>query len=53
MDAEEELDIAPSTNYLGSTGRSSAPQVHHGVYFQNKPIDSKPYLDVNGIFPFQ
>lgn len=37
--------------YVGSTGRSSGPHLHYGVYFQEKPVDPKPYLEMNDIVP--
>jgi murein DD-endopeptidase MepM/ murein hydrolase activator NlpD len=33
--------------YVGSTGRSSGPHLHYGVYSQRKPVDPKPYLEMN------
>jgi murein DD-endopeptidase MepM/ murein hydrolase activator NlpD len=33
--------------YVGSTGRSSGPHLHYGVYSQKKPVDPKPYLEMN------
>lgn len=33
--------------YVGSTGRSSGPHLHYGVYLQKKSIDPKPYLEMN------
>ena len=46
------LAVAPGTHvergqligYVGSTGRSSGPHLHYGVYFQGKTVDPKPYL---------
>ncbi len=36
--------------YVGSTGRSSGPHLHYGIYFQEKPVDPKPYVEMNGVF---
>jgi murein DD-endopeptidase MepM/ murein hydrolase activator NlpD len=30
--------------YVGSSGRSSGPHLHYGVYAQGKTVDPKPYL---------
>jgi murein DD-endopeptidase MepM/ murein hydrolase activator NlpD len=39
--------------YVGSTGRSSGPHLHYGVYFQKKHVDPKPYLEMATAIPYK
>jgi murein DD-endopeptidase MepM/ murein hydrolase activator NlpD len=39
--------------YVGSTGRSSGPHLHYGIRFQNKPVDPKPYLEMDNTFAYR
>ncbi|WP_448603199.1 peptidoglycan DD-metalloendopeptidase family protein [Thermoleptolyngbya sp.] len=45
VEAGEKIERDRLVGYLGSTGRSSGPHLHYGVYYNNQPIDPKDYLD--------
>lgn len=45
VEAGEKIERDRLVGYLGSTGRSSGPHLHYGVYYNNQPIDPKDYLE--------
>ncbi|WP_117238009.1 M23 family metallopeptidase [Thermus sediminis] len=41
----ERVDRGQVLGYVGSTGRSTGPHLHYGVYRQGVAVDPRPYLD--------
>lgn len=45
VEAGAKIERDRLVGYLGSTGRSSGPHLHYGVYYNNQPINPKDYLE--------
>lgn len=45
VEAGAKIERDRLVGYLGSTGRSSGPHLHYGVYYNDQPIDPKDYLE--------
>ncbi|WP_114313502.1 M23 family metallopeptidase [Thermus caldifontis] len=41
----ERVEKGQVLGYVGSTGRSTGPHLHYGIYRYGAPLDPRPYLD--------